>query len=240
MKASALLLAATLAFASFAPAFAANDYAEVECNTNPAFAANNCNQCFDGGKAAVGQKLTGLYDTWTNKNASEQIAYKDEQKYPEIVNLGGDGTSWKSTPTDETQFWKYGSEVLWVDSLTGTGKQEFVLDPGKSITFMEADLGANYSLAKTDAKGGDPVGLLKFPVVYHDINSSGKESAAQTHYECVLLAADVSAAPAPTPAPTPAPPPKATAVKTGPESFLLVGLAGLLSLSLLAFRRKKA
>lgn len=238
MKATSLTLAAALTFVTVSQAFALpGDYKEIECSTQAFFAANNCNQCFDGGKVAVGQKVTGLYDTWTNKNATEQIAYKDEQVYPEIVNLGGDATSWKSTPSDPATFWKYGSEVLWVDSLTGSGKQEYVLDPGKTVTMMEADLGANYSLEKTDKKAGEFVGLAKFPVAFHDVTAAGKDGPVQLHYECVAFASESAPAPAPKPAPTPV---KATAVKTGPESFLLLALAALLSLSLVAFRRKKA
>lgn len=238
MKATSLALAAALTLVTVSNAFALpGDYKEIECSTQAFFAANNCNQCFDGGKVAVGQKITGLYDTWTNKNAAEQIAYKNEQVYPEIVNLGGDATSWKSTPSDPSLFWKYGAEVLWVDSLTGTGKQEYVLDPGKTVTFMEADLGANYSLEKTDKKAGEAVGLAKFPVAFHDVSADGKESAVQLHYECVAFASEAAPAPAPVVKPVT---PQATVVKTGPESFLLLALAALLTLSFVAFRRKKA
>ncbi len=238
MKASFLALAATLSLFAISSAFALpSDYKEVDCSTASFFAANNCNQCFDGGKVAVGQKITGLYDTWTNKNDTEQIAYKDEQVYPEMVNLGGEGVSWKSNPSDPSLFWKYGSEVVWVDSLTGTGKQEFVLDPGKTITFMEADLGANYSLEKSDKTAGETIGLAKFPLAFRDVSAAGKEGDLQMHYECVAYAAESAPAPAPQPKPVP---PQATVVKTGPESFLLLALAALLSLSFVAFRRKKA
>lgn len=238
MKASSLVLAATIASLAATQAFALpSDYKEIECSSQSFFTANNCNQCFDGGKVVVGQKITGLYDTWTNKNSTEQIAYKDEQTYPEMVNLGGEGVSWKSSPSDPSLFWKYGSEVLWVDSLTGTGKQEYVLDPGKTVTFMEADLGANYSLEKSNKTAGEIIGLAKFPLAFRDVSSAGKEGDLQMHYECVAFAAEAAPAPAPQPKPVPA---QATVVKTGPESFLLLALAALLSLSFIAFRRKKA
>lgn len=237
MKATSLTLAAALVIASVSQAFALpGDYKEIQCSTQSFFAANNCNQCFEGGKVAVGQKITGLYDTWTNKNTTEQIAYKDEQVYPDMVNLGGSGVSWKITPSDPKLFWKYGTEVLWVDSLTGSGKQEFVLDPGKTVTYMEADLGANVSLEKSDKTAGEYVGLMRFPVAFHDVATDGKDGPLQMHYECVAFASE--AAPAPTPAPTPTP--QATEVKTGPESFLLLAFAALLSLSFFAFRRKQA
>lgn len=237
MKAMSLTLAAAFVIASVSQAFALpGDYKEIQCSTQSFFAANNCNQCFEGGKVAVGQKITGLYDTWTNKNTTEQIAYKDEQVYPDMVTLGGSGVSWKTTPSDPKLFWKYGTEVLWVDSLTGSGKQEFVLDPGKTVTYMEADLGANVSLEKSDKTAGEYVGLMRFPVAFHDVTTAGKDGPLQMHYECVAFASE--AAPAPTPAPTPTP--QATEVKTGPESFLLLAFAALLSLSFFAFRRKQA
>ena len=236
MKAQSLTLAAAFVFTAFSQAFALpGDYKEVDCSTQAFFAANNCNQCFDGGKVSVGQKITGLYDTWTNKNSTEQIAYKDEQTYPEIVNLGGEGVSWKSSPSDASLFWKYGADIAWVDSLTGTGKQEYVLDPGKTVTFMEADLGANYSLEKSDKTAGETIGLAKFPVAFHDVTSAGKDGPTQTHYECVAFAAEAVA-----PTPVKPVPPQATVVKTGPESFLLLAFAALLSLTFVAFRRKKA
>lgn len=124
-----------------------------------------------------------------------------------------------------------------MDSLTGTGKQEYVLDPGKTVTFMEADLGANYSLEKTDKKAGEFVGIAKFPVAFHDVSADGKESAVQLHYECVAFASEAAQAPAPVVKPVT---PQATVVKTGPESFLLLALAALLALTFVAFRRKKA
>lgn len=237
MKASAFFvsaLSATILGVSSVSALP-GDYKEIQCATQSFFAANSCNQCFDGGKVTVGQKLTGFYDTWTNKNQSEQVAYKGEQSYPEMVNLGGTATSWKAIPDDAATYWKYGAEIIWVDSLTGSGKQEYTLDPGKTVTFMEADLGASYSLEKTDKKAGEFVGLMKFPVAYHDVSSSGNEGEKLNHVECVAFASVAAAAPA-----APKPVPQATAVKTGPESFLLIAFALLLSFVFVAYRRKKA
>lgn len=240
MKAPSSFVLAVALLAATSSAYALpGDYKEISCSSQPFFAENQCNQCFDGNKVTVGQKLTGFYDSWTNKNETEQIAYKDEQSYPSMVNLGGDGTSWKSVPNDDTLFWKYGSEVLWVESLTGSGKMEYTLDPGRTVTFMEADLGANYSLEKTDKKEGEFVGLMKFPVAYHDVSTSGTESGKQDHIECVAFASNqaVPAATVPTPK---APAPEVTKVKTGPETFLLFAFASLLAFVFVAFRRKKA
>ena len=173
MRKTLLSLLAVATMSSTLVAFAApGDYAEIPCTSQAFFAANSCNQCFEGGKVTVGQKITGLQDTWTNGTKNELVAYKDEQIYPEMVVLGGGATSWIATPNTPSLYWKYGTDVVWVNSLTGSGKQEYSLEAGKTITFMDSDFGASYSLDKADAKGGY-VGLMKFPVVYHEVSAAG-------------------------------------------------------------------
>lgn len=139
-----VFLATTQAFASV------GDYKEVACSAEY-FTANSCGACFEGTALAKGDQINGLYDTWTNKNANEQLIYKDEQTMPEIVSLSP-GTIFVANPVDPTAYWKFGNQVIWTDSATGTGKQEFMLDAGKSVKFLEADLGASYTMTTTDAK----------------------------------------------------------------------------------------
>ena len=79
---------------------------------------------------------------------------------------------------------------------------------------------------------------MEFPVTYHDVSSNGKDGPKQSHIECVAFASSV-AVPAAVPAPK-APAPEITKVKTGPETFLLLAFAALLSFVFVAFRRKKA
>lgn len=226
---------------SISTTFAAvGDYKEVACTTEY-FTANSCGQCFEGGKLAIGGKVSGLYDMWTNKNSSEQIAYKDEQTFPEMVPLSA-GTTFSANPTDPATFWKYGSSVIWTDSATGTGKQEFMLEAGKSVKFMEADLGAAYTLNTTDISKGEVVGIAKFPLAYHAVDNNGNEGKKETHIECVTYTADVAMAkvvPVETAKPAPVKPPKMTAVKTGPESFILFALSLLIAAGFIAFRRRR-
>ena len=233
---TSLFAIASISIVSIASA-APGDYKEISCASQAFFAANSCNQCFEGGKVTVGQKITGFQDTWTNGTKNELIAYKDEQVYPDMVSLGGAGTSWVATPNTPSLYWKYGTDVVWVNSLTGSGKQEFSLEPGKTITFMDSDFGASYALDKNDTKAGGYVGLMKFPVVYHEVGAAGgKEGAKQTHLECVAFS--TAAAPAVVVPPKPQPP---KLPKTGPgEMALLGGLALLLGLGVVSYRRRKA
>ncbi len=237
------LLATTQTFA------AVGDYKETAC-TAEYFTTNSCTACFEGTALSVGDQVTGLYDSWTNKNANEQLIYKDEQVMPQMVPVSA-GTVFAANPTDPMAYWKYGSQVIWTDSATGSGKQEFMLDAGKSVKFLEADLGASYTLTSTDKKSGAVVGVAKFPLSYHNVDADGNEGKKETHIECVAYTAKVAAiaaapvevvkpAPQSTPQPAPNVPKPTTAVKTGPESLIFVTLALLITAGFVVIRRRKA
>lgn len=230
----ALFLVTTQAFA------AVSDYKEISC-TAEYFTANNCGACFEGKSLANGDQVNGLYDSWTNKNVNEQLIYKDEQVMPEMVPLSA-GTTFVANPLDTAAFWKYGTQVIWTESTTGTGKQEFMLDAGKSVKFLEADLGASYTLTATDKKDGEVVGVLKFPLSYHNVDADGNEGKKETHVECVSYTAKASVAkvtPVEIVKPKAPEPKKLTTVKTGPESLLLMALALLIAAGLVVARNRK-
>jgi hypothetical protein len=231
------------------------EYAEIKCDS-PEFAQNNCNQCFDGGKVAIGEKLTNLFDTWTNANPTEEIIYKDEQSMPELINLGGDKTKWSSVPDDPTRFWKFANEIAWVNSafsnvssstgtvassgstITGTtpssSKQEFLLEANNKIRFLESDLGAVHTLEATDKKDGDSVGLIKYSLNYHDISADGNESSVKNHVECVSYKLSGEQAK------PPVVPPTATKVKTGPGMLIIILAALGLGFGIVRLKGKKA
>lgn len=229
-------------------AFAASgDYAEISCSTQSFFGTNSCNQCFDGGNIAAGQKLTGLYDTWTNKNQSEQVIYEDEQVKPTLVNLGGSGTTFVSNPADPEKFWKFGTEIIFTkessSTSTGTGtatgstsKNVYSLKPSKTVRIYDSEFGAYYAMEKTSKKNGEFVALMKFPTNYRDVNdATGKPGLLQKHNECVAYKASVAAAPAP----AAVTPPPTTKVKTGAaDTFLFLGLAMLLGLAFMFAKRR--
>ncbi len=227
----ALFLTTTQAFA------AVGDYKEIAC-TAEYFTANNCSACFEGKALSTGDQINGLYDSWTNKNANEQLIYKDEQVMPEIVALTP-GTIFVANPIDPAAYWKYGNQVIWTDSATGTGKQEFMLDAGKTVKLLEADLGASYTMTATDAQNGAVVGVLKFPLSYHNVDADGNEGKKETHLECVSYAAKaapIAAVEIVKPEPT-----KLTTVKTGPEeSLALLAIALLVAAGLVIVRSRKA
>lgn len=212
------------------------EYASVSCSSNALFESNSCDQCFEGGSAKVGDSLTGLFDNWTNTTESTFVAYKSEQKTPNMVKIGN--TSWISTPADETKMWKSPSDVVWSPLWSGANKDGFILPKNQKVRFVEADIGAKYTLEKTDKKNGDTVGILRFPVVSHVIDASGNEGAADTHYECVSYKLSASSSPS-TPVPTTPTPEKMTETKTGPETLILIIAAFFIAFGLMFSLRRR-
>lgn len=216
---------------------AIGEYKSVNCNSNSSFTVNSCDQCFDGGSVKVGTRITGLFDSWTNPTANLLIAYKDEQKTPNMVKFGN--SVWTTTPASEAGVFKYSSDVVWTSAGTGS-KSSFSLSPSTKAKFLEADIGAGYTLDKTDKKSGEMVGILKFPLVSHSINlQTAAEGVADTHVECVAYKLDAPAAPVtPTP-PKVVPPKEMTKTQTGPETLLLIAAAFFIAFGLMFTLRRR-
>lgn len=248
-----ILAVSMLGISSSAYAITMGDFKKTDCSL-PIFSGNGCapsanTECFEGGSLKAGDKITGLSDSWTNTAMGEVVLYKDEITYPTMVNVGGNGSAWLNNPTRDTDFWKMGSEIIFTPE-TGSGSKRdvFSLKPGKKVNVLEASLGANYQLERSDKKNGDYVGLVKFPVNYHAVSeTTGKAGPLVSHLECAAfkLSAVTAAAVAPIvkPAPpttTPAPT-GATKVKTGAaDTLLFMGLAMLLALAFMFARKRKS
>lgn len=225
---------ATLAPTNRSLGTALGEFQSVNCASNPAFATNSCDQCFDGGSLKVGDTVSGLFDNWINNSTNIMIAYKEEQKYPNMVRFGN--TTWTQNPPDESKFWKYSSEIVWVQAGSG-GKNQYILPAGQSVKFIESDLGAGFKLERTDKKNGEVVGLLRFPLVSHTIDASANESAASTAYECATFSvASNTVAPPVENKPTPQ---EITTTKTGPETLLLIIAAFFIAFGLMFSLRRR-
>ena len=210
----------------------------VSCASNSAFGTNSCDACFDGGSVTVGKRLTGLFDNWTNNSTGLMIAYQSEQKNPNMVAFGA--TTWTASPTDESKLWKSSSDIIWSPAQAGSTKMQYILGAGQKVKFIEADLAAGYTLTKSDRKNGELVGMMKYPIVAHAVDSVGNEGAAKTHNECVAynLSAPVVTPVAPTPT-TPVTP-EITKTATGPaETLILILAAFFIAFGLMFSLRKR-
>lgn len=95
MSAHKFISACIIALLCISSTYAA--YPEISCDTDPVFAENACNQCFEGGSVSVGDNLGLLTDELLNEKLMDVIVYKEEQKMPYMINLSG--ASWSQTPS---------------------------------------------------------------------------------------------------------------------------------------------
>ena len=216
------------------------EYATVSCSSQKYFTDNACTLCFEGGNVKPGQRLTGLFDTWTNTSGGTQVMYKDEQVMPTLVNIGASAnTKWTAVPTDPTKMWIYTPEIIWLNSTVAAGKQEFLIGSGQKVKFIQMDLGAGYTLLNSDAKGGDTIGMVKFPLYYHDRNvQSSTDGEKQAHFECVAFKYSAPATPPTTPT-TPPTPGEVTKPETGPETPILIAAALFIAFGLMFSLKKR-
>lgn len=117
---------------------------------------------------------------------------------------------------------------------------QYILGAGQKVKFIEADLAAGYTLTKSDRKNGELVGMMRYPIVAHAVDSVGNEGAAKTHNECVAynLSAPVVTPVAPTPT-TPVTP-EITKTATGPaETIILILAAFFIAFGLMFSLRKR-
>ncbi len=171
--------------------------------------------------------------------------YKDEQVMPTLLNLGSStNTKWSAVPTDATKMWIYTPEIIWMNSTVASGKQEYLLGSGQTVKFIQQDVGAGYTLLSSDASSGAFIGMVKFPLYYHDRNiSTSTDGDKQSHFECVAYkyAAPTTVTPNTTTPTTPTTPTAdMTEQETGPESMILIAAAFFIAFGLMFSLRRRA
>lgn len=220
------LLVVTILLAITAQSFAAYD--EIDCSTDPVFAENSCNQCFDWWNRVEGDFLGMLTDLWTNATDVKKILYKEEQTDPEMINLDPTNVEWTQNPSTEG-FWEFTEEF---DALYNEEDDWYVLEPGASVTWLKSWLSSAYKLEKNAAEEWKNIGLLIYPIVSHNILEDWEVTIDNNkHNECVLFKSwEPTQQVVETPKKLP---------DTGPaEYFLLAILALILGFGVLQFRTK--
>ena len=220
---SSFLLVMVLGTTSYT-AYAAE---EIECSTDPAFAQNSCSQCFTGWEKKSGDHIGFLSDEWINENTTDQILYKEEQSFPEMVDLAGADVIWSQTP-DSEGFWEYPAEF---NALYSEDQEGYVLPAGESITWLQSKLAYAYKLDSNTAPEGDNIGMLVYPIAVHNIGVDGDiELDAVEHNECVLFTSGEGWVSEPTPERLP---------DTGPKEFMLLFIiAMILGFVFLQFKKR--
>nr|MDD3720250.1 LPXTG cell wall anchor domain-containing protein [Candidatus Gracilibacteria bacterium] len=207
-------------------------YTEVNCDTNSAFTENSCKQCFDGGEKGEGEAFGFLSDIFSNKTGNSKLIYKEEQTMPNMVNLGGDKSTWSQTPSSE-DFWEYTTDF---DALYSKEQEAYVVPAGTDVKWLQSKMGYAYKLDKNTVPKGENVGLLVYTVASHDLVNGEVSVDTAEHKECVLFKSG-----SPSIVQTPTVVEKQEVKKlpqTGPEHIVLFALSLLLALGLFGLKRK--
>jgi len=160
-------------------------YEEIQCSTDSVFSEYSCNQCFDWGTKVEWDNLWLLTDLWQNVTDLKKILYKEEQSDPQMINLNSSNVTWTQVP-DSNNFWEYTDEF---NALYSDTDFWYVLEPGKSVTWLKSTLSHAFKLEKNSATKWTNIGLLVYPIISHPITADWEISMdnSQEHKECVLF-----------------------------------------------------
>lgn len=204
----------------------ADTYEEISCSTDPVFAENSCNQCFNGGTKAVDSTVGGLSDIWRNQTWVSAVMFEELQEMPVMKAL-----NWAEWTEDKVadKFWEFTPEVK---KLKDEKQQGYVLPAWQEVNWIKSTEGSSYVLTKNDAAKGQNNGLLVYSVKVNPILESGEVSTEDSvHNECVLFKSSDAPAPKVNEKPKQLP-------KTWPEHYiLLLLLAMFLAFGILRFKK---
>ncbi len=210
-------------------------YTEIDCNSDPVFAQNNCKQqCFNWWEKWQGEAFGFINDIFINKTVNPKLIYKEAQSMPTMINLGWDKVTWSQTPSAEN-FWQYTKDF---ETTFSTEQDAYVIEPWKQVSRIESKTGYAYKLDKNTTAKWQNIGLLVFTVLSHDIVNNEVIVDEIEHKECVLFKSGV-------PWNNPAPivlekEPIKKLPQTWPEHILLVLIALLLGIGLFGLKRKNS
>ncbi len=202
-------------------------YEPIECNTDPIFSSNSCNQCFKWGKQSQWEQPIGfLFDDWINNTSNDMLLYKEIQEEPRLINLYPEKAEWEQIPSSQW-FWEYTSEF---ENIYSDAEEWYLLEAWKKVTWIKSKLWYGYKLAENKVPNGENLALLVFPITAHAIMDDGSISDENSvHNECVLYTSgeDIT------------PDPRERLPDAWPTEFwLLALLAMLFSFILVKMRRK--
>lgn len=166
-------------------------YEEIECSSDAVFSEYSCTQCFDGWSKSENSYIWFLSDEWINIWDDSRILYKEEQEYPEMVNLNVSNVEWSQTPTAE-DFWEYTEDF---NNLYSEDEEGYVLPAWDSVTWLKSKLSYAFKLEKNDVDLDGNIGLLVYPLISHVLEAnwgmpSDESFEDSVHKECVLFKSD--------------------------------------------------
>ena len=215
-------------------------YKTVDCNSDPIFSANSCNQCFLWESLSEWTSVGFLKDKWSNPSQVDKILYKEEQEMPKLKNLSPSLVEWKQVPS--SNFWKYTDDF---NKLYSKEEEGYILPKGKEVIWLESAKWAAYVLQKNKEAEWKNIWLLVYPISSHSVLSNGEINPdSNVHKECVLykstkkVVEKESQWEPKTEKKTPVKKNTEKLPKTGPEIYLLLVFAMILGFGIMKIRRK--
>jgi len=223
MSAKKLLISFVL-LTMVTPAFG---YEEIECSSDAVFSANSCGQCFDGWTKGQWEYVWLLSDDWINNTETKKLLFKEQQEFPQMINLASESVTWSQDPSNE-DFWEYTPEF---NNLFSADEEGYILDAGQTVTWLRSKVWYAYKLDTNTVPLDGNVGLLVFPITVHSIGTDGDIGVDDEELnECVLYKSGEPGVDT-----MPAEPKKLP--DTGPAEFMLLALlAMILGLGVLKVR----
>jgi len=158
------------------------EYKEVACSTDQVYNTNNCNQCFVWESKNIWESIALMTDIWHNKSSLSQAISKEEQEDPSMISINA--TEWKMIP-ETNNFWQNTEDL---NKLYDKGTDFYILPAWKQVIRIKSSIWYGYKLESTKATKDQNIGLLVFPIVIHDFNSTWEiKTDSVDHKECVLF-----------------------------------------------------
>jgi hypothetical protein len=161
----------------------------LSCASEQIFIDNACSICSTVNKMSQWDTFGFISDDWVNDSTSDMILYKEIQEEPIMINLNPDTIQWNHIPSS-VGFWQNTPEF---DNLYSEAEDGYILEAGNEVIWIKSKLGYGYQLTKNSEQVNTNIGLLKFNIKSHAIDSFwniNQEQKDENH--CMLIKSEWS------------------------------------------------
>jgi len=262
---STAFAASLIALSVSIPVFAAPVI--TECTKNPLFAANGCNVCYTEAQTPTKNptgwmaELSDIVIPWDHSGIDlQEVISESAQKLPEMITTSADI---KVTPIEAAKIWEFDTDIIWYE--VGSDR-EFFIEKGDKVGLYRLKAGVKLNVS---GKWTKDTLLIKTPLLYEEYDKDLNQSAnGKNRNICVLHTFNTVATtnPVVTPPPvvepvkdevvpilppldaagpaqeeetTPEITPEQTETKAGPEMWIFLLLAFVVSSAWTAWKKQK-
>ena len=138
---------------------------EVTCNSEQIFNDNACEICYNWWKKVQWDEINKIHTIWKNTTDSDQIFYKENNNYPEMINL-----NWSEWEFDSQNSWKYSSRL---ENIYSGEENGYILGKWLTKWLYQTEDQLSYTLVNNSNERETNIGLLKYSIRTHSIDDQG-------------------------------------------------------------------